>query len=172
MAAPQFVASSPATGSITGSTSQSVAAPAGLSAGHILIAVVSHRGTGAPSGPPSGFTLAASETGTGSDGRTGWGGLYWKRALGSETTVAVTGGTDSTTLGVLAYLGVFTMALAYGPFYAGLRTTRSGAAVIATLLEPVTAAVAAGVVLGERLGPTGIVGSVLILAAVAGLDED
>jgi hypothetical protein len=105
VAAPQFVASSPATGSITGSTSQSVPAPAGLSAGHILIAVVSHRGTGAPSGPPSGFTLAASETGTGSDARTGWGGLYWKRASGSETTIAVTGGTDSTTLGVTAWSG-------------------------------------------------------------------
>lgn len=78
---------------------------------------------------------------------------------------------DATTLGTLAYLGIFTMALAYGLFYAGLRTTRSGAAVVATLLEPVTAAVAAAVVLGERLGPTGIVGSVLILAAVAGLDE-
>jgi drug/metabolite transporter, DME family len=90
--------------------------------------------------------------------------------------VALAGGgsyvtTDPTTLGTLAYLGLFTMALAYGLFYAGLRTTRSGAAVVATLLEPVTAAVAAAVVLGERLGPTGIVGSVLILAAVAGLDE-
>jgi DME family drug/metabolite transporter len=90
--------------------------------------------------------------------------------------VALAGGgpyvtTDPTTLGTLAYLGLFTMALAYGLFYAGLRTTRSGAAVVATLLEPVTAAVAAAVVLGERLGPAGIVGSVLILAAVAGLDE-
>jgi DME family drug/metabolite transporter len=90
--------------------------------------------------------------------------------------VALAGGgpfftSDPTALGTLAYLGVFTMALAYGLFYAGLRTTRSGSAVIATLLEPVTAAVAAAVVLGERLGPTGIVGSVLILAAVAGLDE-
>jgi len=90
--------------------------------------------------------------------------------------VALLGGgpfltSDPTTLGTLAYLGVFTMALAYGLFYAGLRTTRSGAAVVATLLEPVTAAVAAAVVLGERLGPTGIIGSVLILAAVAGLDE-
>jgi DME family drug/metabolite transporter len=90
--------------------------------------------------------------------------------------VALLGGgpflaSDPTTLGTLAYLGIFTMALAYGLFYAGLRTTRSGAAVVATLLEPVTAAVAAAVVLGERLGPTGIVGSVLILAAVAGLDE-
>jgi DME family drug/metabolite transporter len=90
--------------------------------------------------------------------------------------VALLGGgpfvtSDPTTLGVLAYLGIFTMALAYGLFYAGLRTTRSGAAVVATLLEPVTAAIAAAVVLGERLGVLGIVGSVLILAAVAGLEE-
>lgn len=90
--------------------------------------------------------------------------------------VALVGGgpfvtSDPTALGTLAYLGVFTMALAYGLFYAGLRTTRSGAAVVATLLEPVTAAVAAAVLLGERLGPLGIVGSVLILAAVAGLEE-
>ncbi|WP_369372818.1 DMT family transporter [Promicromonospora sp. Populi] len=78
---------------------------------------------------------------------------------------------DPTALGTLAYLGIFTMALAYGLFYAGLRTTRSGAAVVATLLEPVTAAVAAAVVLGERLGQAGIVGSILVLAAVAGLEE-
>lgn len=90
--------------------------------------------------------------------------------------VALAGGgplvtSDPAALGTLAYLGIFTMALAYGLFYAGLRTTRSGAAVVATLLEPVTAAVAAAVLLGERLGPLGIVGSVLILAAVAGLEE-
>lgn len=90
--------------------------------------------------------------------------------------VALAGGgpfvtSDPTVLGTLAYLGIFTMALAYGLFYAGLRTTRSGAAVVATLLEPVTAAVAAAVLLGERLGVLGIVGSVLILAAVAGLEE-
>jgi DME family drug/metabolite transporter len=96
-------------------------------------------------------------------------------AVGLVPVALVGGGpfftSDPTTLGTLAYLGIFTMALAYGLFYAGLRTTRSGAAVVATLLEPVTAAVAAAVVLGERLGPAGIVGSVLILAAVAGLDE-
>jgi DME family drug/metabolite transporter len=96
-------------------------------------------------------------------------------AVGLVPVALVGGGpfvtSDPTTLATLAYLGIFTMALAYGLFYAGLRTTRSGAAVVATLLEPVTAAIAAAVVLGERLGPTGIVGSVLILAAVAGLEE-
>lgn len=77
----------------------------------------------------------------------------------AEPTVAIT----------LLYLGVMTMALAYGLLYAGLRTTPGSAAVVATLLEPVTAAVLATVLLGERLGPAGLVGVVLILLAVAGL---
>lgn len=66
----------------------------------------------------------------------------------------------------LAYLGIFTMALAYSLFNAGLRTTPGSTAVIATLLEPVTAAVAAALVLGERLTVAGIAGTVLILVAI------
>jgi DME family drug/metabolite transporter len=69
----------------------------------------------------------------------------------------------------LVYLGVFTMAIAYGLFYAGLRTVPGSAAVIATLLEPVTAAVVAALWLDERLGVGGIIGTALILLAVAGL---
>jgi drug/metabolite transporter, DME family len=66
----------------------------------------------------------------------------------------------------LIYLGVFTMALAYGLFYAGLRTIPQSSAVIATLLEPVTAAIAAAVILGERLDPQAVLGSLMILCAV------
>ncbi|WP_051551610.1 DMT family transporter [Nocardioides sp. URHA0020] len=77
----------------------------------------------------------------------------------TEPVVAVT----------VLYLGVFTMAIAYGLLYAGLRTTTGSAAVIATLLEPVTAAALAAVLLDERLGVVGIVGTALILLAVAGL---
>ena len=76
---------------------------------------------------------------------------------------------DPVVAGTLVYLGVLTMALAYGLLYAGLRTTSGSAAVIATLLEPVTAAVLAAVVLDERLGAAGVLGTALILAAVAGL---
>jgi DME family drug/metabolite transporter len=76
---------------------------------------------------------------------------------------------DPVVLGTLVYLGVFTMALAYGLLYAGLRTTSGSAAVIASLLEPVTAAVVAAIVLDERLGVAGVAGTLLILAAVAGL---
>ena len=76
---------------------------------------------------------------------------------------------DPVVLGTLAYLGVFTMALAYGLFYVGLRITTGSAAVIATLLEPVTAAVVAVLFLDERLGALGLAGTLLILGAVAGL---
>lgn len=81
--------------------------------------------------------------------------------------VLVTG--DTEVLVWLVYLGVATMALAYGLLYAGLRHTTGSAAVIATLLEPVTAAVAAAALLDERLTGLGIAGTLLILAAVAGL---
>lgn len=77
--------------------------------------------------------------------------------------------TDAVVVLTLLYLGVVTMALAYGLLYAGLRTTSGSAAVVASLLEPVTAALVAALVLDERLGAAGIAGTLLILAAVAGL---
>lgn len=79
---------------------------------------------------------------------------------------------DPQALVLLAYLGLMTMALAYGLLYAGLRTTSSSAAALATLLEPVTAAAVAAVVLGERVGPWGLVGTGLVLVAVAGLARE
>jgi DME family drug/metabolite transporter len=53
--------------------------------------------------------------------------------------------------------------------FAGLRSTTSGAAVVATLLEPVTAVLIAVAFLGERLTLAGLVGCLLIVAAIAGL---
>jgi DME family drug/metabolite transporter len=85
-------------------------------------------------------------------------------AGGSATTV------DLGTLGLLTYLGVMTLAVAYALLYAGLRTVEGSAALVATLLEPLTAAALAAIVLGERLGPRGLLGALLILGAVAGLD--
>jgi DME family drug/metabolite transporter len=89
-------------------------------------------------------------------------------ALGPDRLVT----TDPAAATGLLYLGVVTMALAYGLLYAGLRTTTGSSAVIATLLEPVTAAVAAALVLDERLGALGVAGTLLILAAVAGLGSE
>ncbi|MDT0164113.1 EamA family transporter [Actinotalea sp. AC32] len=85
-------------------------------------------------------------------------------ALGEPVLV-----TDATSLGLLVYLGVATMALSYGLLYAGLRTTTGSAATVATLVEPLTAAVLAAAVLGERLAWSALVGGALVLAAVAAL---
>ena len=76
---------------------------------------------------------------------------------------------DRQTWVLVAYLGVVTMAFAYVLLYAGLRSTPSGTAVVATLLEPVTAVLLAVLFLGETLSVAGVVGSLLILAAIGSL---
>jgi drug/metabolite transporter, DME family len=70
---------------------------------------------------------------------------------------------------LVGYLGVVTMAFAYALLFAALRSTPSGVAVVATLIEPVTALVLAAVVLGEGLSAAGVVGSLLIVAAIGSL---
>ena len=69
----------------------------------------------------------------------------------------------------LLYLGGLTLVVAYVLMYSGLRVTPASTAVTATLVEPVTATLAAAVVLQEPLGVVGAVGVVLVLAGVAGL---
>jgi DME family drug/metabolite transporter len=76
---------------------------------------------------------------------------------------------DAWTWLLLGYLGVVTMGIAYVLLFAGLRTTASGAAVVATLLEPVTAVMIAVFLLGERLTPGIALGSLLIVAAITSL---
>ncbi len=70
---------------------------------------------------------------------------------------------------LLVYLGVATMALAYGLLYAGLRTTSGSAATVATLVEPLSAALLAVLLLDERLTWPALLGGGLILAAVVAL---
>lgn len=77
--------------------------------------------------------------------------------------------TDAGSWVYLAYLGVVTMAFAYVLLYAGLRSTTSGSAVVATLLEPVTAVLIAVLLLGERPTSAVVVGTLLILVAIATL---
>ncbi len=76
---------------------------------------------------------------------------------------------DTTSWLVILYLGVVTMAVAYALLFTGLRSTPSGAVVVATLLEPVTAVLIAVLFLGERLTPAGLFGSMLIVVAIASL---
>jgi DME family drug/metabolite transporter len=69
----------------------------------------------------------------------------------------------------LLYLGAVPSALAYALFFAGMRATPATTAAVITLLEPLTAALLAAALYGERLGTTGTAGAALLLAAVLAL---
>lgn len=69
----------------------------------------------------------------------------------------------------LAYIGVVPTVLAYWLFYRGLRSTVPEVAGVLTLLEPLTAAVVAAIVVHEQLTGLAIVGGGLMLVAVAAL---
>jgi DME family drug/metabolite transporter len=69
--------------------------------------------------------------------------------------------------GWLVYIGIVSTVLAYGLFYAGLKSTSSEVAGVLTLLEPLAATVLAAMVLGESLTTTGMVGAGFLLLAIA-----
>jgi DME family drug/metabolite transporter len=67
---------------------------------------------------------------------------------------------------LLLYLGVGPTAIAYALFTAGLGRVPATAAGIVSLLEPLTATTLGLAVFGERLGTTGAIGALLLLAAL------
>ena len=69
--------------------------------------------------------------------------------------------------GLLAALGAGPTAAAYTLYFRGLRDASPSTAALLTLIEPLAAAALAALVLGDRLGVTGIGGAALLLAAVA-----
>jgi DME family drug/metabolite transporter len=73
---------------------------------------------------------------------------------------------------LLLYLGVVTTGLAYAAYTTGLTTVPAAAAGIVALLEPLTATALGVLVFDERLGALGVVGAVLLLAALALLATD
>jgi DME family drug/metabolite transporter len=68
--------------------------------------------------------------------------------------------------GLLAALGAGPTAAAYTLYFRGLRNASASTAALLTLIEPLAAAALAALVLGDRLGVTGIAGAALLLAAV------
>ncbi|MFI1188177.1 EamA family transporter [Streptomyces californicus] len=72
-------------------------------------------------------------------------------------------------LGLMAYVAAVPTALAYALYFAGAAAVRSATVSVIMLLEPVSAAVIAVTVLGERLTPATVLGTLLLLTAVAGL---
>jgi drug/metabolite transporter, DME family len=79
-------------------------------------------------------------------------------------TAGWSGVLDARSVLLLAALAVVPTALAYTCYFRGLRTTSAGTASVLALLEPLTGTLLAALLLGERLGPTG-----LAAAAVLGL---
>ncbi|MEV5630544.1 DMT family transporter [Micromonospora tulbaghiae] len=80
-----------------------------------------------------------------------------------------TAGDARQTAGLLAFLAVAPTAVAYTLFFAGLASVRATAASVIALVEPVTAALIAVLLLDERLTATAVLGSVVLLAAVVTL---
>jgi DME family drug/metabolite transporter len=68
--------------------------------------------------------------------------------------------------GLLIALGIGPTAVAYTLYFRGLRTATASTATLLTLLEPVTGAILAAFVLGQRLSAAGIAGAVTLVAAV------
>lgn len=72
----------------------------------------------------------------------------------------------------LVFLALVPTVAGYGLYNVGLRHLRATVAAIVATIEPVVAAVLAGVVLGERLSAAQIAGATLIIAAVILLQLD
>ncbi|MFJ9960025.1 DMT family transporter [Streptomyces avermitilis] len=72
-------------------------------------------------------------------------------------------------LGLLVYIAAVPTALAYALYFAGAAVVRSATVSVIMLLEPVSAAVLAVGLLGERLTAATLVGTLLMLGSVAGL---
>lgn len=83
--------------------------------------------------------------------------------LALSAGLAVSGGAMA--WAAILYIGLVATALAYALFYLGLRSVVAAATGILVLLEPLTSAVLASVIHGERLGPYGLLGGALLLAA-------
>ncbi|MFC9954608.1 DMT family transporter [Streptomyces prasinus] len=73
---------------------------------------------------------------------------------------------------LLVYVAAIPTALAYGLYFAGAAVVRSATVSVIMLLEPVSAAVLAVALLGERLTPAMLAGTLLMLGSVVGLALD
>lgn len=96
--------------------------------------------------------------------------LVWGNVIaGFSVLVPALGGPSPTVLdlGLLVFLGVFQLGLAYTCFQRGLRETPAVEASLLILLEPVLNPVWTFLFTGERPGPWAIVGGTIILLATA-----
>ncbi|RRR98311.1 DMT family transporter [Glycomyces terrestris] len=79
------------------------------------------------------------------------------------------GGNEAAAALLIAYLAVFTTALAYPLYFAGAARVRAATASVMMLIEPVTAAALAVWVLGEPLTGATVAGSAVLLGSITAL---
>ncbi|GIE98466.1 DMT family transporter [Paractinoplanes rishiriensis] len=70
-------------------------------------------------------------------------------------------------IGLLLLLGAGPTAIAWAAYFGGLRVAGAGTAALMALLEPLVGTALAIVILGDRLGPAGVAGALLLVAALA-----
>ena len=68
--------------------------------------------------------------------------------------------------GLLVALGTGPTAVAYTLYFRGLRTAAASSAALLALLEPLTGAILAAFILGQRLSAAGMTGAAILMAAV------
>jgi drug/metabolite transporter, DME family len=116
------------------------------------------------------ITLVAARPVSGLDDLAGTGVGFTVGGMLLAPLAAGTGGLDFVpgpgALALLLALGTGPTAVAYLCYFRGLRTVRPGTAALLALLEPLVGALLAALVLGDRLGPAGVLGAALLGAAV------
>lgn len=118
----------------------------------------------------SGVAFAMCILGLRAVGEEGSSVLVWGNLIaGFSVLVPALGGPAPTTLdvGLLVFLGVFQLGLAYTLFHRGLRETPAVEASLLILLEPVLNPVWTFLFAGEKPGPWALVGGAIILLATA-----
>lgn len=116
------------------------------------------------------YTFASGRViGLGVSSRSTMGAVFGLGAVPLAVVLVATGGPllqSAPSLGIIAYLALGPMFVAYVLFGWGLRLIRSSTVTVVTLLEPVVATLLAIVIVGERLDPIGWVGLALIFVGV------
>ncbi len=143
----------------------------GLPAGFSRAAVLASAGLAvAAAGGFAAVTLAGARPVPGLDDLTVTGFGFTLGGLALMPLAQAAGGIGFTphpaALGLLAALGTGPTAVAYTLYFRGLRTAAPSTGALLALLEPLTGAVLAALILGERLSPAGIAGAAVIASAV------
>jgi DME family drug/metabolite transporter len=118
----------------------------------------------------SGLTFAVTIVGLRHLREEGPGALLWGSVIAALVTLPLWGtgpAPTSADLGLLLFLGVFQLALAYVFFARGLAGVTAVEASLLLLLEPVLSPIWAYLAVGERPGPWALAGGAIVLAATA-----